>query len=140
MKASEEVSGGFLVARGDAAKVFDVVEEPLDEIAFCIKRIVAVALNLAVRLWWNHNRDAAPFQAVNKAVRIIPLVGQQGLRRNVGGEPLSLRDVVNLTLGERHLQWIAESVCHDMDFCRQPTARTAYGLIATVFFCAPALC
>ena len=48
MNASEEVSGGFFVARCNASEVFDCVEEALDEIAFGIECKVAFTFDLAV--------------------------------------------------------------------------------------------
>ena len=48
MNASEEVSGGFFIARCDASEVFDCVEEALDKIALGIERKVTFTFNQAV--------------------------------------------------------------------------------------------
>lgn len=48
MECGEEVSGGFLLARGDAAEVFDRVEETRDEVALLIQGKVAVPFDDAV--------------------------------------------------------------------------------------------
>ena len=47
MQAREEIAGGFFVAGGDAAELFDKVEEAFDEVAFGVERKVAVARDLA---------------------------------------------------------------------------------------------
>ena len=48
MNASEKVLCSFFVACCDAPEVFDGVEETFDKIAFCVKRKIAVTLNLAI--------------------------------------------------------------------------------------------
>ena len=51
LDAGEEISGEFVVARGDGAKVLEFVEEALDEIAFAVEREVAILRGLAIGLW-----------------------------------------------------------------------------------------
>ena len=48
MNASEEVSGGFFVARCNASEVLDCVEEPFDKVALGIERKITIAFDLAV--------------------------------------------------------------------------------------------
>ncbi len=36
MKAGEKVASGFFIARGDASKLFDILEETFDQVAFCV--------------------------------------------------------------------------------------------------------
>jgi hypothetical protein len=36
MEAREKVAGGFFIARGDASKLFDVLEKTFDQVAFGI--------------------------------------------------------------------------------------------------------
>ena len=48
MKASEKVLRGLLVARCDGSKMFDYVEETLDEVAFTVEREVAIAFGSAI--------------------------------------------------------------------------------------------
>jgi hypothetical protein len=77
MDACEEVSGSFFVARCDASKLLDVIEETLDQIAFSVEREVAFALNFAIGLGRDHDGDAAPFQALDETVGVIAFVGKQ---------------------------------------------------------------
>ena len=48
MEGGEEVSGGFLVACGDASEVFDRVEETLNKVALPIEGEVAIPFDDAV--------------------------------------------------------------------------------------------
>jgi hypothetical protein len=41
---------------------------------------------------------------------------------------------VGLATGEAERQRIAQGIDDHMDFRRQPAARTAYGLVASIFF------
>ena len=53
----EEICGEFVVAGGDCTKVFEFVEEALDEIALTIEREITIARRLAVGLGRNHRRE-----------------------------------------------------------------------------------
>lgn len=101
MDACEEVSGGFLVTRGDAPEVFDQIEEALDEIAFGIEREVARALDFAVGFRRNNHGDAAPFETADEAVAVITLVGEEGAWRDLRCQGLSLGAVVDLAFCQR---------------------------------------
>jgi hypothetical protein len=50
LNSGKEISGKFVVARGDGAKVLEFVEEVLDEIALAVEREVAGARGLAIGL------------------------------------------------------------------------------------------
>ena len=54
MSSGEEISGKFIVARGDGAKVLEFIEEALDEIALAIERKVASPRDLSVGLRRDH--------------------------------------------------------------------------------------
>ena len=140
MEAREEVSGGFFVARRDAAKLLDILEETLDQVAFRIEGVVAVAFDLAVGLGRNDRLDFSTFEAGDEAICVIAFVSQDRLRLNLGDEGFGLRDVVNLSSGEAQRQWIAQGVDHGMNFGGQPAARATYGLVEAPFFRASALC
>jgi hypothetical protein len=38
LNSGKKISGEFVLARGDGSKVFDLVEETLDEVAFAVER------------------------------------------------------------------------------------------------------
>ena len=140
MEAGEEIARGLLVAGSDAAKVLDGIEEPLDEIAFAVKREVAVPFDFAVGFWRDHRLDDARFEALDEAVAVVSLVGEKrsgiGLRHQCFG----LGDIVDLAAGEAEHERISQGVDDGMDFRRQAAARAAYGLVFARFFWAPALC
>jgi hypothetical protein len=45
-----------------------------------------------------------------------------GNQHDVRCEWFSLGDVVDLSFGQRHFQWIAKRIDNDMDLCCQPAA------------------
>ena len=74
MQPREEVSGGLLIACGNASKLLDYAEEALDEVAFAIEREIAIAFDLTIGFWRYHGFDRARDQAVDETVSIVSLV------------------------------------------------------------------
>jgi hypothetical protein len=140
VKAGEEVSGGFLVARGYSTELFDKLEETLDKIALTVEREIAVAFGFSVCLGRNDRRYLAHREARDQAVGVIAFVSENGLGFYLGQERFGLGDVVDLSAGEAQRQRVAQSVDHHVNFGRQATTRPPYGLVETPFFRAPALC
>jgi hypothetical protein len=58
----------------------------------------------------------------------------------LGGEHLGLCDVVRLAAGEAYRERVAQGIDDGVYLCREAAARAAYGLIASPFLRAPALC
>jgi hypothetical protein len=139
MDAGEEISGELVVACGDGAKVLELVEEALDEVAFAIEREIAVARHLAVGLGRNHGGDVAPFEHADEGISIEGFIAQQGLRIDSFQQRFDAGQIISLSGRELHLDGIAEGVDQEVDFGRQSAARAADRLL-TVFFRAPALC
>ena len=48
MDGGEEISGGFIVARGDGTILLELAEEILDEMARLVGVLVVVALDFAI--------------------------------------------------------------------------------------------
>ena len=140
MEAGEEISGGLFVTGGDAPEVFDDIEEAFDEIAFAVECEVAVAFDAAIRFGRDHHLDGARRQAADETVGVISLVGEQGLRRDFGGQRFGLGDVVGLPTRETDRQGISQGIDDGMNFRGQAAARPAYGLLTPPFLSAPALC
>ena len=140
MQTREEISRGFFVAGGDAAELFDKVEEAFDEVAFGVERKVAIARDLAIRFWRDDRLDGAHFEARNETVGVIGFIGEEGFRLHLGGERFSLVDVVDLPACEAKRQRVAQGVDDHVDFGGQTAARAAYGLVEAPFLRAPALC
>jgi hypothetical protein len=80
LQSCEKIALGLFVARGDATELFDELEESFDQIALPVKREIAIAFVLAIRLWRNDGLDRARPEAGNVGVGIVALVGQDGFR------------------------------------------------------------
>ena len=59
LQTCREIAPSFLVACGDASGVFDELEESFDQIALAVKREIAIAFVLPIRLWRNDRLDRA---------------------------------------------------------------------------------
>ena len=140
MQAGEEISRGFFVASGDASELFDELKETLDEIAFSVEREVAMASELAVRLWRDDRLNGAHFEALDEGAGVVAFVAEVGFGLHLSREGLSLGDVVDLAAGEAERQRVAQGVDDHMDLGGRAAARAAYGLVEPPFLRAPALC
>ena len=140
MQARGEIARGFLVAGGDTSEMLDRLEESFDQIALPVKRVIAIASVLAIRLWRDDRLDRARLEAGNVGVGVVALVAQNGFRLYLCRERFGLGDVMDLTAGQTERERISEGVDDHMDFRGQATARTANGLVDAPFLRAPALC
>jgi hypothetical protein len=140
MEAGEVIACGFFVAGCDASELFDELKETLDEIAFGVEGEVAIASDLAVRLWRDDRLDGAHFEALDEGAGVVALVAEEGFGLHLSREGFSLGDVVDLAAGEAKRQRVAQGVDNHMDLGGQAAARAAYGLVETPFLRAPALC
>ena len=140
MKSGEIVAGGLFITGGDAAKVLDGIEDPLDEIALAVEGKIAVPFDRAVGFRRDHRFDGAPFQAVDEAVTVVTLVAEECCVLDLSGKSFCLCDVVCLSSGQAEHEGISQGVDDGMDFRRQATTRAAYGLVLSPFLRAPALC
>ena len=140
MESSEIVAGSLFITRGDAAKVLDGIEEPLDEIALVVERKIAVPFDLAVRFGRDHRFDGARFQAFDEDIAVVSLVPEERCGLDLSRERFGLSDVVCLSSSQTEHEGISQAVDDGMDFRRQAAARAAYGLVLAPFLRAPALC
>ena len=139
MGSGEKISGKFVVACGDGAKVLEFIEEALDEIAFAVEREVAIPRDLAIGLWGDHGGDLPPGESVDQRISIVSLIADQGLWIDVIDQRLRASQIVGLPWREHQLDWVAQGIDERVDFGRQSAAGSADRLSA-VFFRAPALC
>jgi hypothetical protein len=140
LQACEKIARSFLVARCDGSKVFDYIEKALDEIAFAIEREIAIAFEAATGHGRDDNLDSARRQAIDETISIVSFVGKQGFGLDKMQERLGLVDVVHLSARQTERQRIAQGVDDYVDFCREPAAGAANGLVDAPFLRAPALC
>ena len=139
LDAGEENLGELVVTRGDGAEMFELVEEPLDEIAFAVEGEVALARGFSVGFGWDDWDDRSSVEGADEGVGVEGLVGDQSAGIDGFDERLSASQIVILARAEHHLDEIAEGVDERMNLGGQSAAGSADGLRA-VFFWAPALC
>jgi len=139
MDAGEEISGEFVVAGGDGAKVLEFVEEAFDEIALAVKSKVTRPRCLAVGLWGNHRGDVALGERVEQRIGVIGLVPDQGFWIGRGKQRLRTGEIVSLPGRQHQVDGIAKRIDKGVDLGGQSAARSSDRLLA-VFFRAPALC
>ena len=139
LNGGKEVSGRFVVAGCDCAIMFDLIEEPLDEIAFSIESEVAVSFGRAINLWWDDRGDPPLGQGLDQAVGVVGLVGEQSPHVDIFDQRFGLSQIAGLAWRQGEGHGIAQSVDQSMDLGGQSAAGSADGLL-TVFFRAPALC
>jgi len=139
LNSGEEISGEFIVARGDGAKVLELVEEALDEVAFAVEREVAVPRDLAIGFWRDHRTDLPPLESLDQQIGVVSLVPDQSPGIDVFDQRLRASQIVGLPGREPQLDGVAEGVDQRVDFGRQSAPGSADRLLA-VFFSAPALC
>ena len=113
----------MLVARGDAPEVFDLQEEPFDEIAF------AVECEVARDLWrgfsGRDDRDGVLFgDGIAERLGIVALVAENVSGRQIGDQGFGLGDVVDLTWRENESEGIAQGIDDGVYFCSQSATRT----------------
>ena len=100
MDPSEEISGKFVIARGDRPKLLEFVEEALDQVALAIECEIASARRLAVGLGRNHRGDLTPLERFDKAVGVERLVAKQRPWLDTFQQRLRARQVVRLACRE----------------------------------------
>jgi len=83
MEEGEETQGGFVIAGADAAKVLELIEQPLDEVALFVEFLVVSTLGFDIEV------DAA---TIEELVR-------EGYHRTLGARPM--RNTVDRFLQER---------------------------------------
>jgi len=131
--------GGFVVTRGDATEVFDLVDKAFDEMALLVEvGIVRDGLG-AGTVRGDHGVDVVRAQVRSEGIGVEGLVGNQDFGGQAADECFGLGDVVRLAGGETNAQRIAERIDGDVQLGAQPPARAPDGLILSPPF-APAEC
>ena len=141
---SEEGFGELVVAGGEAAKLFELVEESLDAVATAVAFLVVRWFSAARAHRWNHRLDPIASEAFSDAISVVTFVERGKLQHVVGVEAFvegfKLPTVMGLAGGqvERDRAIFVEG--GGVDFRAPAPARAAQSLVAAVFFCAPAAC
>ena len=140
MDGGEEVACGFVVAGGDSTKLLELAEEILNQVACGIELFVVVTGPFARGFGRDDHRLAGLRQWLNHArVGIESLIGNHGVRGDLGEQRVGAFQVVGLPRSEMEAGRIAECIDRGVDLGAQP-AFTAPDRLRTVFLSAPALC
>ena len=121
MDEREEADGQFVIAGGYAAKVLELIEHSLDEIAFFIEGGVIGTLNQAMPSWRNDWLRAG----VNEGVTIITSVGQNDVGAIALQQRQCLREIVSLIGREEEAQGIAQCVAQGVNLGAETALATA---------------
>jgi hypothetical protein len=144
VNAGQESLGQLLVAGGDAAKLFEFVEEPLDAIALAVESFIVAQPHLAAGARRNDDAAVVPADLTADGVTVKPLVGDDSFGIDpLAGLPVDGGEVLEVAFaawtqqgGRGHV--LAQG--RQVDFGRQPAARASQSLCRAVFFGAPAAC
>ena len=120
--------------------MFDLIEEAFDQISLSVEGEVASPLNQPVALGRDDRLYSPLLEGQDQAIGVVGLVGEKGLGAAVFQQRLRLAEVRGLPWGQGEGDRIAERVDQGVDLSGQSAAGSADGLVAAVFFRAPALC
>jgi hypothetical protein len=135
MDASEEVSGGLVIAGGNGSVLLELTIEVLHEVARLVQFLVVEALNLSITLGWNDELFSCGEQRLDNAfIGIESLVCQQGVSLHLGQKLVGTLQIMGLPRSQEESQRISEGVDHGMDFGAQSAFAAPDRLIFTVFF------
>jgi hypothetical protein len=135
MDASEEVSGGLVIAGGNGSVLLELTIEVLHEVARLVQFLVVEALNLSITLGWNDELFSCGEQRLDNAfIGIESLVCQQGVSLHLGQKLVGTLQIMGLPRSQEESQRISEGVDHGMDFGAQSAFAAPDRLIFAVFF------
>lgn len=134
MHKGAEPMSEFVIARCQATKLFEAVEESLDEVPRLVSCPVGLARRQAVAARRNNGFGPRGGDGLDDYIVAIPLVGDDCLDRDGIDQRRTLRDIGDMTAGEDQSQRIAQRIDAGVDLRGQSAARPADRLIATVFF------
>lgn len=141
MDGGEEISGGFVITRGDGSVLLELAEEILHEMARLVQLLVEAALGFAVALGRDHRGFACREKRVDHAlVGVEGFVRQQSVGFHLRQQHVGACQIMRLALGQEEGQRIAQRVDQGMDFGAQSALAAPDRLVFAGFFWAPALC
>jgi hypothetical protein len=124
---AQEALRGFVVAGGDAAGVFELVEASLDEVALPVKATVHSHAQLAGLAHRDHRHDVARLHDLSNLVRVIAAIRQQdgGLRQVVVLDEVEAQIVRCLARRDVRPHGQACAIDAEVDLGREATSGTA---------------
>lgn len=141
---SEESNAQFVIACGDAAKLFEFIEEAFDAVALTVALLVVGRFLAARADRWNHRFDAVGGQTLPNTIRIVALVEGRRLQNIVWIEAVIETFKLPTIMGLARCQMQRDpAVFIDrgrVDFGGKSPARASQSLVGALFFGAPAAC
>ena len=126
----KEVSGEFVVARGDTTPVFDAAEVVFDFVPPSIEPLGAISLLDSVAATGDDGQSAFILDLLAHFLAVVGLVGGNGQRRSGSIEHVANDlTVVDLPSGHRKVQRAALAVDNGMDFRGATAAANADRLV-----------
>jgi len=136
----EEVACEFVVSRGDATEVFELVKEALDEIALFVERRIDGTLEAAVALGRDVWARAVSDEGVEDGASVVAAIGDRVARwREAGDQGWQAGFVGGLAGREQQPERQTPGIDHSVDLGAQSSTRTANGVIRAPFL-PPAAC
>ena len=139
---THEVDEQLVVSGGDAAELFELVEEALDAVSFLVEIDVVRPLQLSIALGRDDDLDATFCHPVDEMIGVVSLVGDSGLGVDVIDQVVGKGDVVALAGRTNQAQGEAERLGSGVDLGTQAAARAAQtlGIRPPLILRAPAAC
>ncbi len=140
MDGGQEVAGELVEAGCDAAEVFQLAEEALDEVALTVERRVDGSLELAVAACRDVGLPSGLAHQIDDSLSIVAAVGDESAgRRKVGQKGWREGLVGGLARRDDEADGQALLVHDGVDLGGQSSTRTADGVIRAPFL-PPAAC
>ena len=144
MDSRKEGFAQFVVARGNAAEVFELIEKTFDAVALAIARLVIGEFLTASADGGNHRFDAIVVQALADAIGVVAFIERCGLQNIVGQETViqafKLPAIMRVPGAQVERDAAVFINRGRMDFGGKSPARPPQSLLGTLFFGAPAAC
>ena len=122
MQEGIESIGKFVVSRGEAAELFEAVEESLDEISRLVAMPVDLAWRIPVATRRNDGLSTGRLDGLNQSIAVIALVGDERFRRwQARIEQFCAGMVAHLSFGQQHGERLAVPVADNMQLGVQTT-------------------
>jgi hypothetical protein len=137
-----EVYEQLVVSGGDAAELFELVEEALDDVALLVGVYIVGTLDLAVSFRRDDGLGAGLGDPVDEMVGVVALVGDGGACGDAVDKIVGEGDVISLPGSTDQTNRIAEGIAGGVDFGAQPAPRPAQavGIRPPCALRAPAAC
>jgi len=131
----EEVSGCFVVARGNRPVLLELAVEILDEMTRLVHLFVERALDFAIALGRDHGRFACCTKRFDHAlVGIKCFVSQKSIGLHLRQQHIGAFQIMGLARGQEKGERIAQGIDQGMNFSAQPAFAASYRLVLAVFF------